>query len=779
MLNKIIQDLKQNTIQIYNSDFISVGKVLHHSFNYPKATKLFKKYKADTDLLKSKLYDYLNHNEINQNTYFNENQNQVQRFFKEGIEVTFGKSPRFSRQEQNSNPVAIKALHQFNTVMSIANQIETQKALRKMQQLMGGMSGMHELSFSSFLRAVIESGKQSHMLTNTASCIEFLNMLQDVGFDIDRFIQDDDNDATNKPSLLEELCVDLNELATKGKISPVIGRDKEINTMINILRKKRKNNPILTGKAGTGKTAIAEGLALKIVNGEVPDYLKNARIFSLTVVDIMKGTKFRGEFEEKISNLLKDFKRMEDEGEILPILFIDEIHSIMGVGGGESLDIGNVLKPALARGELRTIGATTTDEWHEFIKNNGALDRRFASIPIKEPSQDETIQIINQSIHLYEEFYDLKYNKDTINEAVKLTGEFIVDNNYPDKAFDLIDHVGSMVSLQNRKEITKNDIHLALSDLKNIDFEAIAKISSKKKFDIENTLKKYIVGQDHVIATVSKSLKRYRAGLNANNKPIGSFLFVGPTGTGKTELAKKIADEFKAHFERIDMSEYKEAHSISKLIGSPPGYVGSNKGSYLTKTILENPKTVLLLDEVEKAHPEIFDLFLQAMDNAKITDSQGKEVSFKNVLIIMTSNVGTQKLDKKAIGFTSKSNTEIKNEVMQAVHNNFRKEFLARLTGNKAIVFNKLDLSLLKEIILKEIDVINKERFKDKNTKISLTTNAINYITKKADEINLGARPVKDILDQEVIDLVVDKILEENFNNEIIVDYVDNQFVLN
>jgi ATP-dependent Clp protease ATP-binding subunit ClpA len=569
---------------------------------------------------------------------------------------------------------------------------------------------------------------------------------------------------------LVEFTLELVDFAKKGKIDPVIGREKEINRVMQTLCRRKKNNPLLVGEPGVGKTAIAEGLALKIAQGEVPDILKDAKIFALDMGSLIAGTKYRGDFEKRLKGVLAELKQFKNA-----IVFIDEIHTLVGAGSTSngSMDASNILKPALARGELKCIGATTHQEYRNFFDKDKALSRRFAKIDVEEPSDEDTFKILKGIQNRYETFYKIKFSDNALQEAIDLSNRYIHDRFLPDKAMDIIDEVGAFYLLRGKEdiEVKAEDISLIVSNMLNLPPTTLKKSDTDRLSNLEKDLKRKIVGQDEAIKQVSQAIKRSYAGLNRPNAPIGSFLFVGPTGVGKTALAREIAEVMSIHFERLDMSEYMEKHSVSKLIGSPPGYVGFEQGGILTEIIKKHPHTVLLLDEIEKAHPDIMNILLQIMDDAKLTDNNGIVSDFKNVILIMTSNLGTK--EANVMGF----NRDESSKTYNAIKNFFAPEFRNRLSG--VIEFKPLDLESLKKIVKIEIDKLN-QQLKSKDIFISISDKASNFIAKESKKREFGARDISRIIDEQIKEPLTDKILfgELKEGGEVLIDFEDEKLLI-
>jgi ATP-dependent Clp protease ATP-binding subunit ClpA len=591
----------------------------------------------------------------------------------------------------------------------------------------------------SFAKAILEEAGVTKL-----SILEYISHSEIVEIEN---ISDDEDEVKEFPNL-EDFTVELTHLAKRGKLDEVIGREDEIDRLMQILCRRKKNNPLLVGEPGVGKTAVAEGLAVKIAKGEVPDILKNAKIFALDMGSLLAGTKYRGDFEKRLKGILEELKEVDNS-----ILFIDEIHTLVGAGstGGGSLDASNLLKPALARGELKCIGATTFTEFRNFFDKDKALSRRFGKVDINEPSIDDTFKILKGLQKRYEDFHKIKFTDEAINNAIDLSVKYIHDKFLPDKAIDIIDDAGSHFMLQGKKGkvIDSREINEIVSKMLKLPIDSLERDESAKLKSLAKRLKRKIVGQDRAVDTVVDAIKRSYAGLNRPDSPIGSFLFVGPTGVGKTALSKELANELGVHFERLDMSEYMEKHSVSRLIGAPPGYVGFEQGGLLTEMIKKNPHTVLLLDEIEKAHPDIMNILLQIMDGAKLTDNNGVVSDFKHVILIMTSNLGTK--EANVMGF----NKDDSIKTSKAIKNFFSGEFRNRLSS--IVEFNELGINELKKIVKLEIENLNRQ-LADKNIKITLTPTAVREIAKIAHG-EFGAREISRIIDEKIKRNLTDMIL--------------------
>ncbi len=559
----------------------------------------------------------------------------------------------------------------------------------------------------------------------------------------------DQKQKESEETLLKQFTMELVSLAKKGKIDPVIGRVDEIDRVMQTLCRRKKNNPLLVGEPGVGKTAVAEGLALKISDGEVPDILKSAKVYALDMGALIAGTKYRGDFEKRLKGILKELKKEKDA-----ILFIDEIHTMVGAGAtsGGSMDASNLLKPALARGEIKCIGATTYQEFRNFFDKDKALSRRFAKIDVEEPSVEDTFTILKGVQHKYEQFHKIGFTDEALQSAIDLSVKYLHDRFLPDKAMDIIDEVGAHFMLRGKENFTvvPADIEESVAKMMKLPSTVIGTDDTKKLKTLENDLKAHIIGQDEAIGVLATAIKRSYAGLNGENRPIGSFLFVGPTGVGKTALATQLAQTLHVHFERLDMSEYMEPHTVSRLVGAPPGYVGYEQGGLLTEMIKKHPHTVLLLDEIEKAHPDIMNILLQIMDGAKLTDNNGVVTDFKNVVLIMTSNLGTK--EPNVMGFNK--DTSVKTD--KAINAFFAPEFRNRL--NAIVNFNPLDTDALIKIVDRELEKLN-TLLAAKEIRVKVSKKAKAYLAQEGYDERYGARHIARVIDEKIKEALTDEIL--------------------
>jgi len=553
---------------------------------------------------------------------------------------------------------------------------------------------------------------------------------------------------------LESFAVNLVAKAQQGNVDPLIGRDDEIERTIHVLCRRRKNNPIYVGDPGVGKTALAEGLALKIHHGDVPDVLKDAVIYALDMGALLAGTKFRGDFEARLKGVLAGLKKLPNS-----ILFIDEIHTIVGAGAtsGGSMDASNILKPALASGELKCIGSTTYHDYKSYFERDRALARRFQRIEVPEPSQDDAYKILEGLKPHYEKHHGVHYSTGAIRAAVQLSAKHINDRKLPDKAIDVIDEVGAAVKIQpvdkRKKSIGAKDIEKIVAKIAKIPPRSVS-ISDKEQLqNLDRDLKLTVFGQDTAIDTLTSTIRLSRSGLGHPEKPIGCFLFSGPTGVGKTEVAKQLAQIMGIEFIRFDMSEYMEKHTVSRLIGAPPGYVGFDQGGLLTDAINRNPYAVLLLDEIEKAHPDLFNILLQVMDHATLTDNNGKKADFRNIILIMTTNAGAREMSGTPLGFGARSNA---GKGKEAIEKMFSPEFRNRLDA--MIVFNSLTMEIIERVVDKFIIELD-HQLNEKKVFLQLTVKARRWLAERGYDPSFGARPMARLIQNEIKRVLADEIL--------------------
>lgn len=651
----------------------------------------------------------------------------------------------------------------------------------------------------------------------------YIDLLVSMGKDGNLY-KEDLRQQKQKIKVLEQYSRDMTKLAAEGKLDPVIGRDQEILRLVQILSRRTKNNPCLIGEPGVGKTAIVEGLAQRIVQGEVPDTVKNKRVMTLDLSGMVAGSKYRGEFEERIKKVIKE---VIDDGNI--ILFLDEIHTIIGAGGAEgAIDASNILKPSLARGELQLIGATTIEEYRKYIEKDAALERRFQTIMVEEPSLTEAVRIVMGIKHKYEEHHHVTITPEAVEAAVKLSDRYINDRNLPDKAIDLIDEAAAALRLQGLKIpencirlqeqidelnvqierslkfddlveahkermeqeklikkhtqamqryekkmaakntlVTEDEIAAVVAQWTKIPLKKLEEKESERLLKLEKILHKRVIGQTEAVEAVARAMRRGRVGLQDPKRPIGSFLFLGPTGVGKTELSKALAEAMfgsENDLIRVDMSEYMEPHSVAKMIGSPPGYVGHDDGGQLSEKIRRNPYSVVLFDEIEKAHPDVFNILLQVLDDGHITDSKGRKVSFKNAIIIMTSNAGASRIvDPKNLGFATKTTEQqdyqrMKNGVMEEVKRLFKPEFINRI--DEIMVFHPLNKTELREIVTLLSANLIKRCDRQMGITLSISQTLKNHLVEKYCDVKMGARPLKRAIQTVIEDPLAEEILQ-------------------
>ena len=582
--------------------------------------------------------------------------------------------------------------------------------------------------------------------------------------------EEEENGVKSGDEALEAYCVDLNDKARSGRIDPVIGREEELERTIQILCRRQKNNPLLVGDPGVGKTAIAEGLARRVVLGEVPEVLRDTTIYSLDMGALLAGTRYRGDFEERLKAVISELENHDDA-----ILFIDEIHTVIGAGAtsGGAMDASNMLKPALASGTIRCMGSTTYKEYRGYIEKDRALLRRFQKIDVNEPNVTDAVKILKGLKPYFEDYHKIRYTNDAIKAAVELSSKYINDRKLPDKAIDVIDEVGAAQMLlpehRRKKTISVKDIENVVAKIARIPPKTVSKDDRASLANLEGELKDVVFGQDQAIDALATALKMSRAGLREPEKPIGSYLFSGPTGVGKTEVARQLANIMGMEMVRFDMSEYMERHTVSRLIGAPPGYVGFDQGGMLTDAIDQNPHAVLLLDEIEKAHPDLFNILLQIMDYGKLTDHNGKHIDFRNVVLIMTTNAGASEMSKMAIGFGRENNVGADEE---AINRLFTPEFRNRLDAT--ISFSALPPEVISKVVDKFIGELDAQ-LGERKVSISLSTAAREWLAEKGYDHLYGARPLSRIIQEKVKKPLADELLFGKLakGGQVIIEVVD------
>jgi len=644
--------------------------------------------------------------------------------------------------------------HIHKTIPSLKEAVEPFETVALSRAINDMMTHIHsagrsEASIGDMLASIFMQEHAYAVYLMKKEGIARVDILEVISHTLESTARTESDPSIKEESILEQFTMELVALAGTGKIDPVVGRIDEIERVMRTLCRRKKNNPLLVGEPGVGKTAIAEGLALKISEGEVPEVLKEAKVFALDMGALIAGTKYRGDFEKRLKGIIEALSQMEDA-----ILFIDEIHTMVGAGAtsGGSMDASNLLKPALARGDLKCIGATTYQEYRNFFDKDKALSRRFAKIDVDEPSKEDTFTILKGIQHKYEDYHHIYFTDEALHAAIDLSVKYLHERFLPDKAMDIIDEVGAHFMLQGKENATvkAKDIEESVAKMMKLPSSVIGTDDTRKLKTLERDLKAHIIGQDEAIRALSIAIKRSYAGLNGENRPIGSFLFVGPTGVGKTALATQLAETMHVHFERLDMSEYMEAHTVSRLVGAPPGYVGYEQGGLLTEMIKKHPHTVLLLDEIEKAHPDIMNILLQIMDGAKLTDNNGVVSDFKNVILVMTSNLGTK--EANVMGF----NKDNSMKTDKAVNAFFAPEFRNRLSA--IVVFNPLKLDALIEIVDRELNKLN-VLLESKKVKVKVNKKAKVYLAEEGYDERYGARHIARVIDEKIKEALTDEIL--------------------
>ena len=718
-------------------ELITVEHLLVAMLDNPSAQEVLKACGANFDTLKK---DLLNH--IEEHTPIVNGENEVD------TQPTLGFQRVIQRAMLHVQSSGKKEVTGANVLVAIFGEKDSHAVYFLHQQ------GIARLDVVNFIAHGIEKD------------IDKENEADEVDENIDQKIQ-------NKESDLESYALNLNKIVLDGKIDPVIGREDEIERVAQILCRRRKNNPLLVGDAGVGKTAIAEGLAKKIVDGDIPEVLKDTVIYSLDLGALIAGTKYRADFEQRLKNVLKQLTKKPNA-----ILFIDEIHTIIGAGSasGGTLDASNLLKPALAKGELRCIGATTFNEYRTVFEKDHALTRRFQKIDVDEPSIPVSIEILKGLKKSFESHHKIKFLNNALISAVELSAKYITDRKLPDKAIDVIDEAGALQKIlpktKQKKTISSKEIEEVISKIAKIPSKNINQDDLSMLKNLERDLKAIIFGQDEAINKLSTAIKMARSGLLSDNKPIGSFMFSGPTGVGKTEVAKQLAYTLGIELIRIDMSEFMERHAVSKLIGAPPGYVGFDQGGTLTESINKNPYAVLLLDEIEKAHPDVHNILLQIMDNGFLTDSNGRKIDFRNVTLIMTTNVGAESLSKSSLGFITDTQTvfDEKKEINKA----FSPEFRNRIDA--IVSFAPLE----NETILKVVDkflIQLENQLHDKKVEVTFSDNLKHYLAKNGFDIKMGARPMSRLIQDTIRKALADELLFGKLVNggDVHIDIDDNE----
>ena len=655
--------------------------------------------------------------------------NMLSRFFHEHVEV----QPKMD----------------YEIVQTIGVQRVMQRAMNHIQS-----AGKEIVRSGDFLAAMLEEQDSFAVYYLNEMGVTRLSVLEHISVDSEQE-GDAAKEKSGTSSMLGKYAVDLVAKALQGKIDPLVGREREIRRVIQVLARRRKNNPVFVGDPGVGKTALAEGLALRIAEGKVPEPFKKVTIYALDMGALLAGTKFRGDFEARLKGVIKEIKKIPEA-----ILFIDEIHTIVGAGATSSgtMDASNILKPVLGAGELRCIGSTTFEEYKNHFEKDRALSRRFQKIDLPEPSIEESVEILEGLRPHYEKFHGVKYRPSALRTAVELAARHINDRFLPDKAIDVMDEAGAVfrIGRSRKKSITRQDVEKVVARMAGIPSQNISSSDKDQLRDLQERISSVIYGQDEAVAALVKAIKRSRAGLGDLRKPSGSFLMVGPTGVGKTELARQLARAMGVEFVRFDMSEYMEKHAVARLIGAPPGYVGFEQGGLLTDAVRKHPYCVLLLDEIEKAHEDMFNILLQVMDHATLTDNNGRKADFRHVIVLMTSNVGTREMSAAPIGFAFTTAADVSEKGLSAAERLFSPEFRNRL--DSILQFHSLTPEVMEKVVDKYIGELN-ERSGVRKVRLELTPKARKWLAAKGYDPAYGARPLARFIEREIGDVLTDEIL--------------------
>lgn len=684
---------------------------------------------------------------------------EIDRFIKKQIPLT---------EEQKKELVDSKNPADWKPELSLSLHRLFERAALQMQN-----SGRQQLTEESVFIALFDEKKSNACFVLEELGLEQFNVISEVSHGLtssansttgtepdshhDEDVNSDDKrDNSKNKSALAEFAINLNELSQREQRDPLIGRDKILDKLIQTLSRRHKNNPLIIGDSGVGKTALVEGLALRIATNQVPEKLQNKVIYSLDMGALLAGAKYRGDFEGRLKKVIKEAQKNKNI-----ILFVDEIHTLVGAGStsGSSMDAANLIKPILARGEISFIGATTFQEYRQHFEKDKGLNRRFQKIDLNEPSAEEALLILQSLKKHYETFHDIAYTDTSLKACVDFSVKYLNQSKLPDKALDLLDEAGAKARITGIKEVTEKEIALVVSELTGIPAHQMSSDETLQLKDLDIKLKAVVFGQDEAVNALTERIKFARSGLETREKPWGSFLFAGPTGVGKTEVCKQTARLLGIHYQRFDMSEYMEKHSISRLIGAPPGYVGYEQGGQLTETITKNPFSLILLDEIEKAHSDIYNILLQVMDGGRLTDSQGRQVDFKNCILVMTSNAGAIEVAKGQIGLTGQGSTSVSSE---AIKKTFSPEFLNRL--DKIIYFNSLSSQLVEQIVEKFLTDL-KYTLANKKVNFSYDVAVIQYIAEKGYDAVYGARPLARKIDELIKAKIVDEILFGSLQN--------------